>query len=173
MNAWPLDEGLIDYVDASYGSESDFNTLYTANIIANRKIEVNGRAIDAGAITPQFLSGDLHEAGDVEANVATGYHAIEFLLWGQDLSGIGPGAGDRPHTDFDPDNCTSGNCQRRGEYLAAAANLLVDDLEEMVAHWKTGGEARKAVMEGDVRQGVVTSSPAWDRSPMANWPASA
>ena len=35
MNAWPLDEGLIDYVDAGYGTESDENTLYTANVIAN------------------------------------------------------------------------------------------------------------------------------------------
>ena len=33
---------------------------------------------------------------DVETNVATGYHAIEFLLWGQDLNGTGPGAGNRP-----------------------------------------------------------------------------
>src|SRR5690606_29119095 len=38
VNAWPLDEGLIDYVDASYGSESDSNGLYVANVIANPKI---------------------------------------------------------------------------------------------------------------------------------------
>ncbi|MEX3011330.1 imelysin family protein [Hoeflea sp. TYP-13] len=156
VNAWPLDEGLIDYVDSSYGSDSDLNELYTANIIGNGKVKVNGKAIDASVITPKFLSGELHEAGDVEANVATGYHAIEFLLWGQDLNGTGPGAGNRPYTDYDPNNCTGGNCQRRAEYLAAAANLLVDDLEEMVANWETGGEARKAVMEGDVRQGIVT-----------------
>ena len=41
-------------------------------------------------------SGTLQEAGGIEANVATGYHAIEFLLWGQDLHGTGPGAGKRP-----------------------------------------------------------------------------
>ena len=35
VNAWPLDEGLIDYVDASYGTESDANPLYTVNVIAN------------------------------------------------------------------------------------------------------------------------------------------
>ena len=94
VNAWPLDEGLIDYVDASYGAESDGNTLYTANVIANKAIEINGQKIDAANITPEFLSGTLQEAGDIEANVATGYHAIEFLLWGQDLHGTGPGAGE-------------------------------------------------------------------------------
>src|SRR5690606_14886686 len=36
VNAWPLDEGLIDYVDAGYGTESDENSLYTANVIANK-----------------------------------------------------------------------------------------------------------------------------------------
>ena len=83
-------------------------------------------------ITPEFLSGTLQEAGDIEANVATGYHAIEFLLWGQDLNGTGPGAGNRPYTDFDTANCTGGNCDRRAAYLAAATDLLVADLEEMV-----------------------------------------
>ena len=156
VNAWPLDEGLIDYVDSSYGSDSDLNPLYTANIIANRSIKVNGKDVDTSVISPSFLSGELHEAGDVEANVATGYHAIEFLLWGQDLSGTDAGAGNRPYTDFDPENCTGGNCARRAEYLAAAANLLVDDLEEMVANWRTGGEARKAVMDGEVKQGIAT-----------------
>ena len=34
----------------------------------------------------QFLENKLHEIGGNEANVATGYHAIEFLLWGQDLT---------------------------------------------------------------------------------------
>ena len=65
MNAWPLDEGLIDYVDAGYGTESDQNGLYTANVIANASIEINGETIDAGAITPDLLATKLHEAGDV------------------------------------------------------------------------------------------------------------
>ena len=42
VNAWPLDEGLIDYVDASYGSDSDENSLFTANVIANPSIRING-----------------------------------------------------------------------------------------------------------------------------------
>ena len=135
LNAWPLDEGLIDYVDASYGTESDENTLYTANVIANPSIEINGKAVDASKITPELLAGTLREAGEIEANVATGYHAVEFLLWGQDLNGTKAGAGNRPHTDFDTANCTGGHCDRRSAYLAAATDLLVADLEEMAANW--------------------------------------
>ncbi|WP_107991232.1 imelysin family protein [Breoghania corrubedonensis] len=148
VNAWPLDEGLIDYVDASsYGAESDENELYTANVIANKTITINGEEVDASTITPEFLAGTLQEAGDVEANVATGYHAIEFLLWGQDLNGTNAGAGARPATDFDPANCTGGNCERRAAYLSSASDLLLTDLEEMVGNWKDGGAARTALME--------------------------
>ncbi len=81
VNSWPLDEGLIDYVDPSYGSESDENALFTANVIANPKITIDGKEVDASKITPELLANELQEAGGVEANVATGYHAIEFLLW--------------------------------------------------------------------------------------------
>ncbi|MEM6462981.1 MAG: imelysin family protein [Pseudomonadota bacterium] len=154
VNAWPLDEGLIDYVHSSYGTESDVNPLYNANIIANPKLTVDGNEVDASVISPQLLAEELHEAGEVEANVTTGYHAIEFMLWGQDLNGTGPGAGNRPYTDFDPNNCTGGNCERRAEYLSAAATLLVNDLEEMVANWRTDGAARQAVMEGTVNEGI-------------------
>ncbi len=138
VNAWPLDEGLIDYVDASYGTESDENGLYTANVIANPKLTIDGTEVDATHITPEFLSGTLQEAGGVEANVATGYHAIEFLLWGQDLHGTGPGAGERPATDYS----TEANAPRRAEYLQSATDLLVSDLEEMVANWGPDGAAR-------------------------------
>ena len=145
VNAWPLDEGLIDYVDASYGTENDENDLYTANVIANPQIEINGETVDASEITPQFLSETLQEAGDVEANVATGYHAIEFLLGGQDLNGTDAGSGERPWTDFSTSECTHGHCDRRAQYLASATTLLVSDLEEMVANWEEGGAARKEV----------------------------
>ncbi|WP_281978188.1 imelysin family protein [Pseudorhizobium flavum] len=144
VNAWPLDEGLIDYVDASYGTESDSNALYVANVVANPKLSVNGEEIDASSITPELLRS-LHEAGEIEANVATGYHAVEFLLWGQDLNGTDAGAGNRSHTDFDTANCTNGNCDRRAAYLKAASELLISDLEEMVAAWAPEGEAAKAV----------------------------
>ena len=143
VNAWPLDEGLIDYVDAAaYGSESEENTFYAANVIANPILTVAGRTIDAGAIDADLLRS-LHEVDEVEANVATGYHAIEFLLWGQDLNGTGPGAGQRPATDFMPGaDCTGGHCERRRAYLVAATDLLIADLEEIVAAWGPGGEGR-------------------------------
>ena len=117
VNAWPLDEGLIDYVDASYGTDSDDNEFYTANVVANETLDVGGRAIDASELTAELLADELQEAGGIESNVATGYHAIEFLLWGQDLNGAGPGAGTRPATDYDVENCTNGHCERRGEFL--------------------------------------------------------
>ena len=156
VNSWPLDEGLIDYVDVSYGTDSDENTLYTANVIANPSIEINGKTADTSKITPELLSSTLQEAGSIEANVATGYHAIEFLLWGQDLNGTNPGAGNRPYSDFDTANCTGGNCDRRAAYLAAASDLLVADLKEMVGNWGPEGAARKGLLDGDPKAGLAT-----------------
>lgn len=159
VNAWPLDEGMIDYVDASYGTDSDANAYYVVNVIANKNLSVGGKKVDASNITTTLLRDVLHEADGNEANVSSGYHAIEFLLWGQDLNGTGPApvdrsgtpqqrhAGNRPHTDYDTANCTGGNCERRGQYLKVATELLIADLEEMVANWQAQGEARKAVQE--------------------------
>ncbi len=155
VNAWPLDEGLIDYVDTSYGDESDENALYTVNVVANAKLSVNGKAVDASAITPALISETLHEAEEVESNVATGYHAIEFLLWGQDLNGNGAGAGNRPATDYDVKNCTGGNCDRRAQYLKSASTLLISDLEEMTTNWDAKGEARTALLN-DTSAGLTT-----------------
>ncbi|MGH6959590.1 MAG: imelysin family protein, partial [Dongiaceae bacterium] len=155
VNSWPLDEGLIDYVDPSYGESSDENPYYRANVIANPLLKIAGKEIDAANITPQLLSEQLQEAGEVEANVATGYHAIEFLLWGQDLHGTGPGAGERPASDYDLANCTGGNCDRRAAYLTAAVELLVSDLREMEANWAADGAARKQLHEGGIDQGLT------------------
>jgi putative iron-regulated protein len=147
VNAWPLDEGLIDYVDASYGGPTDENALAALNVIANPKITLSGAMVDASKITTVLLEETLQEADEVEANVATGYHAIEFLLWGQDLKGTEHGAGERPWTDYAAgDACTGGNCDRRGEYLKAATELLISDLEWMTAQWAEGGEARATVL---------------------------
>ncbi|WP_420567807.1 imelysin family protein [Thalassovita sp.] len=147
VNAWPLDEGLIDYVDASYGGATDENEYAVLNVIATPKFTLGGKEVDARVITPALLENALQEADGVESNVATGYHAIEFLLWGQDLNGTGPGAGNRPATDFAVgDACTNGNCDRRGAYLTAATDLLVSDLEWMVAQWSEGGAARETVL---------------------------
>jgi len=166
VNAWPLDEGMIDYVDASYGTESDANAYYVVNVIANDSISVGGKAVDTSVINAELLGEVLHEADGNEANVATGYHAIEFLLWGQDLNGTGPApadrrgtpqerhAGNRPHTDFDPAHCTGGHCERRATYLTVVTQMLVDDLQEMADSWKADGAARSDV-QADPQQGLA------------------
>ena len=156
VNAWPLDEGLIDYVASSYGEESEDNPGYRTNVIASPTFTFSGETVDARVITKTLLSETLHELGGVEANVATGYHAVEFLIWGQDLNGTGSGAGERPASDFDPANCSSGNCERRAAYLQVVTDLLVDDLEWMTAQWAPEGEATRGLMSGDAAQGLAT-----------------
>ncbi|MET0052616.1 MAG: imelysin family protein [Candidatus Thiodiazotropha sp.] len=155
VNAWPLDEGLIDYVADSYSKVSDENPYYTANIIANPTLTQGNHLIDTRQLDKTTLSKQLHELGDVESNVATGYHAIEFLLWGQDLNGNGPGAGNRPASDYDTQNCTGGHCERRGAYLNAVTELLIDDLLWMVDQWQEHGAARVAVTEGDSQRNLA------------------
>jgi putative iron-regulated protein len=155
VNAWPLDEGLIDYVADSYGDSSDVNPLYTLNVIAQPQIRIGVRQIDASVIDAALLR-ELHEGGGVEANVSTGYHTIEFLLWGQDLNGTGPGAGTRPYTDYDMNACTNGHCERRAAFLRAATEVLVADLEEMAAAWAPGGVAREELAAKGVDGGLAT-----------------
>lgn len=153
VNAWPLDEGLIDYTSAGYGNEE--NALATLNVIATPKFTLSGTEIDATVITPTLIAETLQEADGIEANVASGYHAIEFLLWGQDLNGTNPGAGARPFTDFATDDtCTGGNCDRRAAYLQASTDLLVADLEEMVGNWAEAGPAR-ATVTADPQAGLL------------------
>jgi len=109
INAWPMDESYVDYVvDAP-----------NAGIVNNRKIP----------ITKQRLSA-LNER-DGEENIATGWHAIEFLLWGQDLSDTGPGA--RPYTDFVDGG--KPNADRRRQYLRVVTELLIDDLRALSRAW--------------------------------------
>lgn len=109
MNAWPMDESYVDYVQ---GNDK-------AGIINDRK----------QAITAEALS-ELNEK-DGEENIATGWHAIEFLLWGQDLSATGPGA--RPHTDFVDGR--KPNADRRRQYLKVVTDLLIQDLRTVQAAW--------------------------------------
>ncbi len=153
VNAWPLDEGLIDYVDEIYAF-TDENPLASANVIAAREVMLAGRAINTSTITKELLADTLQEAGGVETNVATGYHAIEFLLWGQDLNGTRAGAGNRPWTDFSATHCTHDNCDRRAAYLLTAIDLLIDDLGDMVAKWGPKGEARSFLTQGDPKAGL-------------------
>ena len=155
VNSWPLDEGLIDYVAASYGTTSDENPLYTLNVIAKRQFRIGAKLIDASTIDIKLLR-QLQSADGVKENVATGYHAIEFLLWGQDLHGTGPGAGERPATDYNLKACTHANCDRRAAYLKAATDLLVNDLSDMAADWAPSGKARKELAAKAANGGLAT-----------------
>jgi putative iron-regulated protein len=110
INAWPLDEAYIDYVEGAPDS----------GIINNLE--------DYPDINTDLLVS-LNEVG-AEENISTGYHAIEFLLWGQDLNA--EGSGSRPFTDY----TTANNAERRGQYLLAAADLLVANLDELVQAWQ-------------------------------------
>jgi putative iron-regulated protein len=118
INAWPMDEAYIDYVDGNP----------TAGIINN---PVAYPVIDG------TLLESLNEAGG-ETNISTGFHAIEFLLWGQDMSTSGPGT--RPWTDY----TTAPNATRRGQYLAACAELLVGHLDDLVDEWDAGSNGSYA-----------------------------
>ncbi|MCG9554430.1 peptidase [Vibrio sp. Isolate31] len=150
LNAWPLDEGLIDYVSSDYQYELG-NEGASANIVANKTFQIGQTTVDATNITPELIA-ELNEIGGSEANVASGYHAIEFLLWGQDLNGTNAGAGQRAYTDFVVGaKCTNGNCDRRGAYLKASAELLVQDLEWMEKQWAKGEK-------GNYRQELLSES---------------
>ncbi len=140
LNAWPLDEGLIDYVATDYQYELG-NEGASANIIANQTLKIGATTIDASTITPELIAS-LNEIGGSEANVASGYHAIEFLLWGQDLNDTNAGAGARAYTDFVVGSeCTNNHCDRRAQYLKAAAQLLVQDLAWMEKQWSADEKA--------------------------------
>jgi putative iron-regulated protein len=109
INAWPMDEAYVDYVDGDTesGIVNDPDTYPT---------------IDAALLT------ELNESGG-ETNISTGWHAIEFLLWGQDLSDDGPG--ERPASDY----VDAPNADRRATYLGVASDLLLTHLEGLVAAW--------------------------------------
>lgn len=109
INAWPLDEAYIDYVE---GNEA-------AGIVND---PAGFPTIDADLLV------SLNEDGG-ETNISTGWHAIEFLLWGQDLNADGPGQ--RPVTDY----TDAANADRRGAYLATASDLLLVHLGELVEAW--------------------------------------
>ncbi len=112
VNAWPLDEAYIDYVE---GDSS-------AGIINNPGDYPN---IDAALLV------SLNERGG-EENVSTGWHAIEFLLWGQDLNPDGPGY--RPVEDY----TVNVNADRRATYLEVASDLLLTHLQQIVDAWAPG-----------------------------------
>ena len=108
LNAWPLNEAYIDYVKDNP----------TSGIIADKTIPITEESLIS------------KNQGDDEADVTTGYHAIEFLLWGQDFNDNGPG--NRPVTDY-----TKGDeiNERRRHYLHEVAEVLVKDLSSLVTAW--------------------------------------
>ena len=121
LNAWPMDEA---YVDSVKGKPK-------AGIINDPR----------KAITKKSLSA-LNERGG-EENIATGWHAIEFLLWGQDLSEAGPG--DRSFEDFVDGKAPNAN--RRRDYLKIVSELLVDDLGYVAKAWAPGAANYRARFE--------------------------
>ena len=111
MNAWPLDEAYVDYVKEDP----------KAGIINNAKLHPK--------ITKEVLIS-LNEK-DGEKNISTGYHAIEFLLWGQDLDL--KSAGKRSFEDYI--KAKNENADRRAAYLVLTASLLVEHTESLVRAW--------------------------------------
>ncbi|CAC9599098.1 Iron-regulated protein A precursor [Bathymodiolus heckerae thiotrophic gill symbiont] len=152
LNAWPLDENMIDYTTDAKGNTTSGNIIDTAGMF-NPGGE-NPTAVNVSTITSDALAALNENGGD--ANVATGYHAIEFLLWGQDQDyanfmkdSVTNGAlvaGQRTVADY----TTAKNADRRKQYLNAASALIVSDLEAMVAAWADGDDTNyKAALLGN------------------------
>ncbi|CAA0246241.1 imelysin family protein [Tenacibaculum maritimum] len=140
INAWPLDEGLIDYVTAGTSGS-------TKNLINDTSFNLTKTSI-------KELSGNNNN----ESNVTIGYHAIEFLLWGQDSTAPSEKkAGKRAYTDY----TTAANADRRKQYLQLAAEILVDDLESVVKQWKPRAAYRKqflALSKNDAIDKILTGA---------------
>jgi putative iron-regulated protein len=111
LNAWPLNEAVIDYVEGDPG----------AGLVNDTSVPMTRDAV---------LGRD--QISD-EADVTTGWHAIEFLLWGQDRDPEGPG--NRPATDFAPGSPAT---DRRRDYVALLAAQIVADLAWLEQQWRSG-----------------------------------
>jgi putative iron-regulated protein len=131
LNAWPLDEEAIDYVNVRGTVE--------ATGIVNGTVEINLENILAK-----------NDQDGTEADVTVGYHAVEFLLWGQDRPGNDT-AGQRPASDYDD----ADNADRRGDYLVVAANAIVSDLQGVADEWATDGDYRKAFEAADSYESLL------------------
>ncbi|MXV37723.1 hypothetical protein GO491_03365 [Flavobacteriaceae bacterium Ap0902] len=129
LNAWPLDESFIDYV--SHSGESNVNIINNVS--------------DYPVISKEVLR-EVNES--TETSISLGYHAIEFLLWGQDtqIPTQGPEhttGGNRPYTDF-VDGGTATHQDRRRQYLQVATELLIEDLKYLVDEWDVNGNNYRA-----------------------------
>uniref|UniRef100_UPI0040478331 imelysin family protein n=2 Tax=Aliarcobacter sp. TaxID=2321116 RepID=UPI0040478331 len=137
INAWPLDENMIDYTIDADGAKTSGNIIDTIGVFNPGGEEAT--AVDVTKITVDAITALNENGGD--ANVATGYHAVEFILWGQDQDYSnflkdeitkGPlQAGNRPLSDF----TTEKNAQRRLAYLQAASEKIISDLELITSSW--------------------------------------
>lgn len=138
LNAWPLDENMIDYTIDANGKKTSGNIIDTNGVFTPSGDDA--KSVSVAKITTDAIANLNENGGD--ANVATGYHAIEFLLWGQDqdysnfikdtITSGALTAGQRPLSDFTTDT----NAQRRFDYLNAATNLIISDLQTMVDAWE-------------------------------------
>lgn len=137
LNAWPLDENMIDYTIDAKGHKTTGNIIdSTGDFTPGGE---GGSAVNITSITEEALSALNENGGD--ANVASGYHAIEFLLWGQDqdyanflkdaVSNGAMTAGQRPLSDF----VTDSNSERRLAYLKSASAKIVSDLTVVQSAW--------------------------------------
>ncbi len=140
INGWPLDENHIDSVRPGYNAGPGLNIIGDPQAFPQ--------------ITPAVVAAQ-NEAGG-EKNIASGYHAVEFLLWGQDLNDPPQSAGQRPYTDFVSGGDANSVNARRGQYLKAATQLLISDLEGVIVQWRKGPEQnyRSAMASGDVYTGL-------------------
>jgi len=159
LNAWPLDENMIDYTVDADGKKTAGNiidTKGTFNPGGEESTAVNVKKITVDALT------ELNENGG-DANVSTGYHAIEFLLWGQDQDysnftkdGVTKGAmtaGQRSLSDFTSDK----DAPRRLSYLKAASSKIVSDLELVTSAWKKDVNGNSGLYQAAL-QGKLTGS---------------
>lgn len=143
INAWPMDEAYVDYVKGN-----------DAAGIINMPTEYP-------QITKELLLSLNEKNG--EKNISTGYHAIEFLLWGQDLSANGPG--NRSYEDFVVGK--GKNAERRGLYVRLLAEILEDHLTQVAKLWDVsnpenyGEKLKKEPLDESLRRiytGLVTLS---------------
>ncbi|MBE7685173.1 imelysin family protein [Tenacibaculum piscium] len=138
MNAWPLDEAYIDYVTVASSAYSG-GEAYKSGIIAGKD-----------AITEDLLIGKNEGVND--KSISTGWHAIEFLLWGQDETNPKElKAGQRSVTDY----TTLENNDRRKQYLNVVTAILVKDLKALVDTWAKGGAYHKVFMGLSEEQALI------------------
>jgi putative iron-regulated protein len=142
VNSWPLDERYIDYVVGP--SDILYDGIVNDPTLLPEVTEAGLEALNQQGETPEVS----------EVNVSVGYHPIEFLLWGQDLSATGPG--ERPFTDYLLGDPAGMNQDRRRAYLDAASELLTDHLTDVRDAWApdTAGNYRAEFEALPPREGL-------------------